>query len=689
MIWRVSLALIVAFGGGTAVSSLVSAELSQRTLVRVTGEETSSVAGLLAYEVGRAYRLDDDRGLSGFIDEIRKRRPEIKALRIVNAKGMVVASSDEAEIDKPIADDRFAAALHGKVPARFGGSDGEIVSVLVPIEIGRGGGGVLGLEQVQAALTGTLRGGRDVGIGLSFLTALLTALGLGWFLDRRVVRPVKELAAAARRMAGRDLSGAVPEVNTGDELGDLVNAFELVSQTTRGLLGHLSRLSSAMSSAAAAVGAAAREVRAGAAEQHRVADEAANRVVAQRATLERLGAAAKEAVQRAEAGGEAAGAIAEASSELVEVAGGAARNVEQSVQAIGDLVRALRGILDAAEAVRKANAASSAQAARVDRSSAEVLGDSAQAARVADELAEHAARGAATVARVVERIREVDDRIRTVDHHVDRLNPALMRISGIAQLMGEIADQTRVLSLNASILAARAGEAGAGFQVVAGKVRELAQLTRASASEITELVGSVGETAPVVQATVIESRESAAQGVALGAEAGAALDRILSGAQALQKATARIAGAAAQQAEAGASLLSSTADAAGEVDRLAAAADAQRSGTERLERGGEALLRAARAVDGKARHQQDLAEGIARGARADAAELRPLGTDALEGVASSRELQGATTTIVAVSERHAETLAEFERVLAILSDETRALGDEVATFRLPRANDRK
>jgi len=177
----------------------------------------------------------------------------------------------------------------------------------------------------------------------------------------------------------------------------------------------------------------------------------------------------------------------------------------------------------------------------------EVARHAASASRAADE-ADHSAREGGEVMKVtIATIGRMRDEILNTGTIIRRLETDSVRIGKVLEVIRGIAEQTNLLALNAAIEAARAGEAGRGFAVVADEVRSLAQRTAASIIEINQIIGAVQTGAVDAAEAIVSGQACSDESVEKVSQAGAMLNQITQAVEAIRDMNRQIATAAEEQ----------------------------------------------------------------------------------------------------------------------------------------------
>ncbi|MEJ2590742.1 MAG: methyl-accepting chemotaxis protein [Candidatus Thiodiazotropha sp.] len=177
----------------------------------------------------------------------------------------------------------------------------------------------------------------------------------------------------------------------------------------------------------------------------------------------------------------------------------------------------------------------------------EVASNASRASAHAGEAREQANNGKAVVGETITAIGSLADKVENAANVIKELEKHTVSIGTVIDVIKSIAEQTNLLALNAAIEAARAGEQGRGFAVVADEVRNLAQRTQESTAEIQQIIERVQSGAEQSVSVMLEGQESAAQSVDLASRAGASLDSITEAVAAITDMTIQIASAVEQQ----------------------------------------------------------------------------------------------------------------------------------------------
>lgn len=177
----------------------------------------------------------------------------------------------------------------------------------------------------------------------------------------------------------------------------------------------------------------------------------------------------------------------------------------------------------------------------------EVAQNAEQASLAARQADQQARQGDLVVQEAIGQIGNLSGEVEHSAQAIEELNAESGRIGSVLEVIRAVAEQTNLLALNAAIEAARAGEQGRGFAVVADEVRALARRTHDSTEEIESLIGNLQQVAQKAVEQMQTSRDLTQRTVELASEAGIALGRITESVSTIEQMNQQIAAASEEQ----------------------------------------------------------------------------------------------------------------------------------------------
>jgi len=445
---------------------------------------------------------------------------------IISYEGMIVASSkDPKTIGQPLREvfpkgwkELLTIVQQGKSLVDISSTSG-LMRAFGPVQLGRTGKPWCVLLRVHPDIVLAQAKALDaelaakahessfwqVGVGLGVTAAAVVVL---WLFSATLVKPLRQAAGFADSVAHGDFSRTL-DVNQKDEIGVLAGALRTM----------VANLKDKIAQADAKSHEAEKEA------------ETARQAVAE-AEQARQGAALAQRQGMLAAAQKLEGVVERITSASEELSA----QVEQSKRG-ADLQSQHAG--ETATSMEEMNA-----------TVLEVAKNASQAAEGSDEAKRKAQIGAGVVRQAVEAITSVQHHSENLKTHMDELGKQAQGIGQIINVISDIADQTNLLALNAAIEAARAGEAGRGFAVVADEVRKLAEKTMSATNEVGQAIRGIQAGAKASIDGMGNASKAVDQATQLAGESGQMLEEIVAIVEASADQVRSIATASEQQSAA-------------------------------------------------------------------------------------------------------------------------------------------
>jgi methyl-accepting chemotaxis protein len=253
--------------------------------------------------------------------------------------------------------------------------------------------------------------------------------------------------------------------------------------------------------------------------------------------------------QLAEAAAQAGQATNQISLTIQQVAKGTsdqANAVNKTASATEQMSKAIEGVAKGAQDQSQAISKAAEITSQINTSIQQVTENAESVTRDAIKAASAARTGVKTVEETLSGMQSIKSKVGASAEKVQEMGRRSSEIGAIVETIEDIASQTNLLALNAAIEAARAGEHGKGFAVVADEVRKLAERSSQATKEIGGLIAGIQTTVAEAVKAMDEGSKEVELGVVSANKAGSALSEILNAAQAVND-QADLAGSAAEQ----------------------------------------------------------------------------------------------------------------------------------------------
>lgn len=319
--------------------------------------------------------------------------------------------------------------------------------------------------------------------------ALIVAISfvLAWFIAKKISEPIISLQHVMQTASEGDLTVEQIRVKTRDEVEELAGSFYTMLDKMKSTIGEIKK---------------------------------AGAIVAD--STERL-------FQNSDKAGVATNQVTEAIRHVAKGSTEQSFSINETVKTIEQLTMAIDQIASGAQEQSKNMMDTTSMVTDMAQSVSRIADEITRVKNVTDHNRVTAQAGGEVVDKTVKGMLNVKEAVFSTAVKMRKLGEQSQQIGEIVQVIEEIAEQTNLLALNAAIEAARAGEQGKGFAVVADEVRKLAEKSGKATKEIAELIAGIQrDTVSAVESMDVGTKE-VEQGVEMAQKAGGSLKEIVDG----------------------------------------------------------------------------------------------------------------------------------------------------------------
>lgn len=526
---------------------------------------------------------------------------------------------------------------------------------------------------------------------ITFYTLIVALLTTAVFsaatvvLSRDVTRPLHELRELSREMAEGNFDVA-PKVFADDEVGQLADSFGETRSNLRRLLGRVGGSGATITDGVRVITGGTEMLLSRSQDQTSLTQRSSSALENVRGGIGSvLGAAdtVSDLTQDASARALELQASAEEVARSMDVL---FQSVEKTSSSTTEMNASMNEMSQRTEVLAGIGEEVLSFVSEMDSTVSELLSSSESTAQLAQQVREDASAGGAAVNRTVEGINATHELTMSTARTIDELQRSVGQISQILNVIEEVANRTNLLSLNAAIIAAQAGEHGAGFTVVADEIRELAERTRGSTKEIGTIIKAVQSGSRQAVQKMHEGVARVTDNVGLAQNAAQSLGKIVESATRSFEMATRISRALGEQSSASRRLHEVTSRMSDHIAEINRATREQARGTQLMAQESERVRDIAAQVKNATEEQSLAGKGITLALEKIADDARAM-RDLLERqLQETDRIADASRVMLDIAQKNDEIAREFNATVQNLVRSGNEFESEVTRFRFQGAD---
>jgi len=496
--------------------------------------------------------------------------------------------------------------------------------------------------------------------------------GAALLLGAAVVALIEQRSASNRLRQQDAIRNALREVIRGNrsvrlapteigEFSEIAKTFNQLANQQQQTIETINDIATRLISIPAGIAGAMSELNKGAEDQEASVEEASSLLANINTSIRGINA---EIVNLASSNEETASSIMEMGSAIEQVASSAnalRATVESSTASVHELNAQIRRVSESGSAVQEVAEETAASISEMDHAIREVGDHVRSASELTEHVTQSAEEGSRAVGATIDGIAQIRALTQDAKAALEGLADRIGAIGEIASVINGISDETNLLSLNAAIIAAQAGEHGKAFAVVAEQVKTLARRTTASTKEIESLIESVQEQSENAVKAMGAGIEAVEQGVKRSRVAGEALDRIRENARDASGRVAEITRAAEEQARNSRHVAESAQTTSAQVQQISSALTEQSMATERMLANSTQSLEACRQMTSATEEQRSSSRYISANISAITELIASIQSKTASHEQASHGVAESVASMLGAARKSSERLPEVAR----------------------------